>query len=289
VETVTPLTLEVALSVQQELQFRWEQADRLRRLQVDRARYEAELARRRFLRVDPDNRLVAASLEADWNSKLRALSEAEQNYERQRQADQRKLSPEQRGQVLSLATGFPQLWNDPRTAHRERKRMVRLLIEDITVRKDEQVQLQIRFRGGMSKTLMLPRPLSYSLARKQKPELIAEMDRLLENHNYRDVARILNEGGFTTGDGWPLTPDRIGYILKAYGLKGRFDRLRERGLLSLSEVAQKCRVSTQTILRWQHRGLVRAHSFDDHNQCLYQDPGPNPPRKGSHAHARSIH
>ena len=65
VETVTPLALEVGLSVQQELQSRWDEADRLRRLQVDRARYECELARRRFLRVDPDNRLVASSLEAE--------------------------------------------------------------------------------------------------------------------------------------------------------------------------------------------------------------------------------
>jgi hypothetical protein len=95
VETITPLTLEVALSVHQELQSRWEEADRLRRLQVDRARYESELARRRFLRVDPDNRLVAASLEAEWNAKLRALSEAEQNYDRQCQADQFKISAAQ--------------------------------------------------------------------------------------------------------------------------------------------------------------------------------------------------
>jgi hypothetical protein len=92
VETVTPLALEVALSVQQEIQSRWDEADRLRRLQVDRARYESELARRRFLRVDPDNRLVAASLEAEWNARLRALAEAEQNYQRQCQADQFKIS-----------------------------------------------------------------------------------------------------------------------------------------------------------------------------------------------------
>jgi len=120
VETVTPLALEVALSVQQELQSRWDEADRLRRLQVDRARYESELARRRFLRVDPDNRLVAASLEAEWNSKLLALSEAEQNYERQCEADQLKASAVQREQVLALATNFPQLWNDPGTPDRER-------------------------------------------------------------------------------------------------------------------------------------------------------------------------
>src|SRR5437016_3564206 len=200
VETVTPLALEVALSVQQELQSRWDEADRLRRIQVDRARYESELARRRFLRVDPENRLVAASLEAEWNSKLRALSEAEQNYERQREADQLKVSTVQREQVLALATNFPQLWNDPGTADRERKRMVRLLIEDVTVRKGEQIQLDVRFRGGMSKTLMLPRPLSFCESHKQNPALVAEMDHLLNDHNYGDVARILHEPGSKPGD-----------------------------------------------------------------------------------------
>jgi hypothetical protein len=205
VETVTPLALEVALSVQQELQSRWDEADRLRRLQVDRARYESELARRRFLRVDPDNRLVAASLETEWNSKLRALSEAEHNYERQRHADQLKVSAVQREQVLALATNFPQLWNDPGTPDRERKRMIRLLIEDITIRKGEQIQLDVRFRGGMSKTLMLPRPLSYCESHKQNPAMIAEMDRLLDDYNYADVARILNEKGFKTGDGFGIS------------------------------------------------------------------------------------
>ena len=140
---------------------------------MDRARYESQLARRRFLRVDPDNRLVAASLESEWNSKLRALSEAEQNYERQCQADQHKIGTVQREQVLALATNFPHLWNDPSTADRERKRMVRLLIEDVTIRKGEQVQLDVRFRGGMSRTLMLPRPLSYRESHKQNPARVS--------------------------------------------------------------------------------------------------------------------
>ncbi|MDE3076276.1 MAG: recombinase family protein, partial [Chloroflexota bacterium] len=78
VETVTPLTLDVALTVQQEIEARADEADRLRRLQVERARYEADLAQRRYLRVDPDNRLVAAELEADWNDKLRALTAAQE-------------------------------------------------------------------------------------------------------------------------------------------------------------------------------------------------------------------
>jgi DNA invertase Pin-like site-specific DNA recombinase len=280
VETVTPLALEVALSVQQELQSRWDEADRLRRLQVDRARYESELARRRFLRVDPDNRLVAASLESEWNSKLRELREAEQNYERQCQADQIKVSAVQREQVLALATNFPELWNDPGTADRERKRMVRLLIEDVTIRKGEQVQLDVRFRGGLSKTLMLPRPLSYCESHKQNPAMVAEMDRLLDDYNFADVARILNEKGFKTGDGLPLTSPAVGYIRTAYRLKSRFDRLRERGMLTLFEIARRCGVSTNTIPEWRRKGRIRAHAINDRNQFLFEDPGPNPPKKG---------
>ena len=279
VETVTPLAMEVALNVQQELQSRWNEADRLRHLQVDRARYESELARRRFLRVDPDNRLVAASLEAEWNSKLHVLSEAEQNYERQCQADQLKIGTVQREQVLALATNFPQLWNDSSTSDRERKRMVRLLIEDVTIRKGEQVQLDVRFRGGMSKTLMLPRPLSYCESHKQNPAMVAEMDRLLDDYNYADVARILNENGFKTGDGLPLTSTAVGYVRKAYGLKRRFERLREREMLTMAEIAKTCGVSTNTISDWRRKGRIRAHAVNDRNQFLFEDPGPNLPRK----------
>src|SRR5215831_8477221 len=87
VEAVSPVALEVALNVQQELQSRLEEADRLRLKQVERAQYEADLARRRYMCVDPANRLVADSLEAEWNSKLRTLAEARQECERQRQQD----------------------------------------------------------------------------------------------------------------------------------------------------------------------------------------------------------
>ena len=242
VETVTPLALEVALHVQQELKSRWDEADRLRRLQVDRARYESELARRRFLRVDPDNRLVAASLEAEWNAKLRALSEAEQNHERQRQADQLTVSTEQRERVLALATNFPQLWNDPATAD-------------------------------------LPRPLSYCESHKQNPAMVAELDRLFDDHNYAEVARILNENGLKTGDGLPLTSPAVGYIRTAYGLKSRFDRLRERGMLTMFEIAKRCGVSTNTISDWRRKGRICALAINDRNQFLFEDPGPQSTKK----------
>jgi hypothetical protein len=191
------------------------------------------------------------------------------------------ISLAQRAQVLALATDFPQLWNDPRTADRERKRMVRLLIEDITVRKGDQIQLQVRFRGGMSHTLIVPRPLSFCESHKQNPEMVAEMDRLLEHYNYGAVARILNEKGFKTGDGLSLTSDAVGSIRTRYGLKSRFDRLRERGLLTIAEMAQTCGVAPKTISQWQRKGRIGAHRFNDRNEFLYEHPGPNPPRKGT--------
>ena len=109
--------------------------------------------------------------------------------------------------------------------------------------------------------------------------MVAEMDRLLEDYNYADTARILNEKGFTTGDGLPPTSIAIGYVRQAYGLKSRFDRLRERGMLTLSEMARVCGVSINTIGHWRRKGLVRAHAVNDRAQFLFEQPGANPPKK----------
>ena len=158
-ELVTPVTLDVALEVQHQLQTRLEEADQLRRQQVERARYEVDLAGQRFLRVDPNHRLVADELEADWNEKLRALTAAQQQYEQQRQADQTRLDQKQREEILSLASDFPRLWRDEHTPQRERKRMVRLLMEDATLIKAEQLIVQMRLRGGTTRTLTLPLPV----------------------------------------------------------------------------------------------------------------------------------
>ena len=115
VEAVTPMALEAALSVQQELQARREETDRLRRQQVERARYEADLARRRYMQVDPENRLVADELEAEWNRRLRALTDAQDEYERQRQGDRATLDEEQRRVS----------WRWPRTSHDSGRRPAR--------------------------------------------------------------------------------------------------------------------------------------------------------------------
>ena len=119
------------LAVQKELESRSEESDRLRHQAVERARYESDLARRRYMRCDPDNRLVADSLEAEWNQALRNQTAAQEHYDKQRETET-GLDDQQRAAILALAKDFPRLWNDPHTADRERKRMARLLIADVT-------------------------------------------------------------------------------------------------------------------------------------------------------------
>ncbi|OGR09451.1 MAG: hypothetical protein A2341_02225, partial [Deltaproteobacteria bacterium RIFOXYB12_FULL_58_9] len=156
-DAVQPMALEVTLAVNEELQGRIDQADALRRKRVERAQFEVELARRRYMRVDPDNRLVADSLEAEWNEKLRALTQAQEEAERERQADRVLIDEDQRARILGLATDLPRLWRDPATPAREKKRMLRLLVEDVTLLKGKELTAHVRFRGGDAKTLSLPR------------------------------------------------------------------------------------------------------------------------------------
>lgn len=280
VSAVTPAGLEVALAVQQELQARAEEADALRRQQVERARYEAEVARRRYMRCDPDNRLVADALEALWNEKLRAVREAEEEYERQRQADRLALDQEQRARILALATDLPRLWRDPGVADRERKRMTRLLLEDVTLlRAGEVLTVNVRFRGGAARTLTLPRPLPAWALRQTNPEVVAEVDRLLDDHTEQQIARIVTERGFRSGTGKPVNPMMVHRVRAHYGLRPRYERLRDRGLLTMAETAKALGVSTATIKIWRRAGLLRAHAYDDKPRYLFEPPGASAPMR----------
>jgi DNA invertase Pin-like site-specific DNA recombinase len=272
VEAVSPLALEVALAVQQEIQSRLEEADRLRRTQVERARYEANLAQRRYMQVDPGNRLVADALEADWNHKLRALAEAQQEYERQHRADSEMLDAEKRSQILALATNFPRLWRDPNTPDRERKRMAHLILEDVTLIKDRQITLHIRFKGGAVKTLQLPIPLNAPQRRATSPSVVAEIDQLLNNHTWAKVANILNERGFRTGEGNPFDANRVKSIASHYSLRSHYDRLRATGLLTISEIAQLLKVSKKEVRKRHKEGLIGGRPCNDHREYLYEQP-----------------
>jgi len=285
VETVSPLALEVTLAVQEELQARAEEADRLRRQQVERARYEAELAQRRYLRVDPDNRLVADSLEADWNQKLRALAAAQEEYERRRQSEGLLLDEQKRAQVMALAADFPRLWQDSNTPHRERKRMVRLLIDDVTLLTCDDLVAHVRFCGGATHTLHLPRPLKAWQLRQTDSAVVAEIDRLLDHYTDGEVVNILNAHGFRPGVADRFSRYILWKIRRAYGLEDHFTRLRRQGLLTLEEMAARLDAHPSTVKLWQRAGLLRSHGYNDKGQRLYEPPGADAPVK----HKRKFH
>jgi len=286
VEAVNPVALEVTLAVQRELQSRFEEADRLRHAQVERVQYECELAQHRYMRVDPDNRLVADSLEAHWNDKLRALSAAHEEYARRREQDTHELTQEQCGAILALASDFPRLWSDPATPDRERKRMVRLLLEDVTLSRGEQISMQIRFKGGACRTLHVPLPLANWQIRLTPAAAIGQIDQLLNDHTVLQIATILNERGVRPGGGTSFNSRVVTRLACTYHLKSRYDRLRERGLLTLQEMADTMQVTTTTVKRWMQRGLLRGHPYSDRNQCLYEPPGRSFSAHGTQREAR---
>jgi hypothetical protein len=212
VETITPAKLELALAVQREIDEREAETGRLYQMQVERARYESILAERRYKAVDPDNRLVAGTLEAEWNDKLRRVREAEQEYERLRLARQ-AVTAHTREQILRLAEDFPQMWQDPKTPDRDRKRIARLLIEDVTlVRGPEQVTAHIRFKGGASQTIHAP-----VRRRSTDPRGVAMAQRLLEDrHDHASIAVVLNQAGIKTARGKDFTAKNVRHLLHGY-------------------------------------------------------------------------
>ena len=271
-ESVTPLTLEVALNVQKELQQRYEEADRIRRQQVERARYEVDLAQRRYMQVDPDNRLVADSLEAQWNEKLCALEKAKEEYERLCQEDGIVLNEKKQKEILALATDFPRLWQNPHVSDRERKRMIRLLIEDVTLLLGKDVAVHVRFKGGATKTISLPKPKTGPEMMRTKPEVIQEIDRLLDHHIDREVAAILNERGFRSSVGELLfNANKVAAIQCKYHIKSRYERLREKGMLKVAEVAKILNIHEATARKWHKKGLLKRHAYAK-NRFLFEPP-----------------
>jgi DNA invertase Pin-like site-specific DNA recombinase/DNA-binding transcriptional regulator YiaG len=276
-DTVTPLALEVALTVQAELETRATEADTLRRSHVERARHRAELARRRYLAVDPDNRLVADSLEADWNDALRQLQTAQDDYQRAATAAT-ALSDEHKARIRALAADFPALWSDPATPQRERKRMARLLIEDVTLAKTDHIHLHVRFRGGHTTSLTLPIPPTGWKARQTHPDTLALLDRLLDDHTDAETADALNAAGHRSGQHKTFTRLIVLHLRRAHRLPSHTERLRARGLLTLDEIAERLGVHTSTIKAWHHAGLLVSHKANDKNERLYRPPTPGDPR-----------
>jgi len=275
-DTLTPLALEVALSVSDELITHAEQADALRAGHVQRAQHAADAARRRYLAVDAGNRLVADTLEADWNTALRDLATAQDDYAKARTTAD-TLTEAQRQRIRALATDFPTIWNDPATPARERKRLIRLLVTDVTLtRHPDGVTAAVRLPGGQQHTLHLPRPHTAWELHTTDPATVTLIDRLLDDHPLDEIVAILNDRGLTGGWGRPFTPANLAELCRARHLTSHADRLRAQGMLSTGQIAADLAVTPATILKWRHAGLITGRRIDGRSEHLYH-PGQHRP------------
>jgi DNA invertase Pin-like site-specific DNA recombinase len=274
---VTPAALEVALEVCEELRARKADVDRLRRAQVDRAREEAELAQRQFLLVRPEHRLVADSLERQWNEALMRLAAAEEEYRRATTADAPALTGDDRARIHALASDLPRVWHDPRTAMRERKRMLRLLIEDVTLLRAHAIQIQIRWKGGATMTLERSLPLTAPDLRRTPAAIVELIRTLATDQTDRQVAATLNGRALRSGTGQPFNRAVIRHIRQTYGLAGMAEHLHQAGWLTATEIAVQLGVHFTTAKRFAHEGVLRAVRADDRGLLLFEPPtGPLP-------------
>ncbi len=276
-DTLTPLALQNALTVTAELAADARKANTVRAAHVQRAQNAADAAQRRYLAVDPANRLVADTLEAGWNTRLRELAQARDDYARARDTDV-ALDEEQQARVLALAGDFPALWNDPATPMRERKRLLRLLITDVTLTRDSDgaTCCQVRFTGGQHHALTLPRPLTATEQHTTAPATAELIDQLLNDHPFDQISEILNGRGITGGWGRAFTVQNLAALCRARGLGTHASRLLAAGMLTAGQIAADFKVTPQTIGKWHRRGLITARRTDGRGECLFH-PGQHPP------------
>ncbi len=287
-ERMTPAAVELALEIRREIEARHAEADQLRRRAVERAQIDADLAQRRFMLVDPANRLVADTLERGWNDKLRALASAQEERERGRQQDQFALDDAIRDRLVAMTTDFATLWRDPSLPNRERKRLLAFIIEDITLVKlatEGTTKVHVRFRGGMTETLTTQNPKSSAQQVKTQQAVIELVDELLDDHVYSEIAEILNQRGIRPGGSARrdkadalFTDLRVAYLIHHYRLRSRYDRLRDRGMLTKTEITARLGITECTLKRWVDHGLVARQAYSG-QAYLYEAPDPSLPAK----------
>jgi DNA invertase Pin-like site-specific DNA recombinase len=285
---MTPTAIALALDIRRELETRYDEADQLRGRRVERAQIDAELAQRRFMRVDPNNRLVADTLEREWNDTLRVLADAREEREQGHQRDRVVLDDTLHQRLATLTTDFRKLWDDPGTANRERKRLLAAIIEDATLLKlptERTTKIHVRFKGGKTETLTTVNPKSSAQQVTTPAEIVACVDHLLDHHIYGEIAEILNKQGLRPGgaarprrSAERFTAVRVAYLVHAYQLRSRYDRLRARGMLTTSEAAAGLGIHESTLARWVKCGLVTRHAHNAH-AYLYEVPDPHVPEK----------
>ena len=217
---IEPAQLTIALEAIEHLEAQARAIDHQWHLRIERARYEAERARRRYEAVEPEFRLVARSLERDWNEKLSVLEQLERDYTETAPAASRHVSEAQRQGIVDLVHDLPAVWQAETTTHAERKHVVRLLIKDVMVTKLEKtVRVDVRWQTQACSTLEVARPKPAYVIRRTAPEVIERIGQLARTHIDIEIATRLNDAGYRSGQGGAFTARMVKWLRYAYGIK----------------------------------------------------------------------
>jgi hypothetical protein len=232
-------------------------------MRLERAEYEAALAERRYQEVDPSQRLVAATLERRWNDALLHLQDLiRQAGDFQRQ-QARVTTDEQRVKVLALATDLPRLWHAPTTQPKDRKRMLRLLIKDITVEKGsdtKQLLAHIRWQGGACSDVCVQLPPNVADRVRYPAAVVDYVRHLAQNSTDRQIADRLNEEGHVSALGKPFTASMIEWIRYRYQIPK--PTLMSPAELTVQQVAEQFKVSPNVVYYWIDRRVIQARRLN---------------------------
>ena len=258
-EAVGPAGLEAALQAEQQLVVERETAQRSYRLELERCTYEASLAARRYRQVDPDNRLIAATLEREWEQALRALERAQQQLE-VAEAEQPRAPDPQR--LASLGRDLPALWEAEGTTARDRKRLLSCLLDEVILNIDRnamQISVVLQWKGGWSDQHQLPILTGHREIKRDDADTVDLLRRLAAFYPDGEIARILNRQKRVTARGLPYTASRVAALRGRHGIAVCPPSEADASgvpALGVSEAAAELGVTGTTLYRWIRKGLV---------------------------------
>ncbi len=254
-QAVTPEQITLALAAAEEVAARHTRTHRAAELAAQRARYEADRAERAFSQVEPENRLVARTLENRWEAKLKALAEAELALATAQSA---KPPLPERDRLLAIAADLPRLWDAPSTSARDRKRLLRSLIADITLlpgQDHEHARIGIRWHTGASEELTVARIGPGRTSREAMAIIRAKAATTTD----ADLAAELNAAGLTTGRGHRFDAAAVHRARNVNGIRAPWSAGACDGAVTIPQVCQRLGVSKSTVLDWVHTGKLAAH------------------------------
>lgn len=260
-EAITPAAIEaMRLSVEQ-LQSNHDASLSQWRLEVEHTRYEAERAERRYRTVEPENRLVARGLETEWEGRLRDLAAAEMELRRREQQRPSTISPEQLKAIERLGSDIRQVWNATTTTDRDRKELLRTLLEEVVLnlkRAEGRARLTLRWRGGAITLLDIAVPRFKPMGPRTDEDTISLLRRLTTLYPDEVIAGILNRQERKTATGERFTANQVG-SLRRYRDIPRFQPLTtppDGELVSIRKAAQILGMNTSSIHRWLADGFI---------------------------------